>query len=354
MGKKIKNIKKEKETNIKRKNINLSSLINRTSLKLMPKNINNIPKINTSIIFEIDENPLNQNEFEKEYYKRFLFYMKEEFNIKIISMLFNYISSTKVIPNNFKNNLYFLKELLKIIIDLLINEIDLITVTLIFDTLGWIKEGSDPWVYIYNICMCAKQKSSSDNSFSILLQILNQKNNGFEDSYNKWVNNIKNKKKLDTIDITKTNERFKELIKPIHLNENLKKFIDYNEIVNKIVSMSKQKENVPPAGQLNFTNLKINDKNALQRNIFNKQNSNASLIVNDALSLKGNMLSNNRIENPFKQIQSSIFDLTPNNSFFNEKSLNLSRGGSRNNSFMTFRSFDGDLSKVPSMRFNNK
>ena len=202
--------------------------------------------------------------------------------------------------------------------------------------------------------MYAKQKSSSDNSFSILLQILNQKNNGFEDSYNKWVNNIKNKKKLDTIDITKTNERFKELIKPIHLNENLKKFIDYNEIVNKIVSMSKQKENVPPAGQLNFTNLKINDKNALQRNILNKQNPNASLIVNDVLSFKGSMLSNNRLENPFKQIQSSIFDLTPNNSFFNEKSLNLSRGGSRNNSFMTLRSFDGDLSKVPSMRFNNK
>ena len=281
--------------------------------------------------------------------------MKEEFNIKIISMFFNYISSTKVIPSTFKNNMYFLKELLKIIIDLLINEIDLITITLIIDSLGWIKEGSDPWVYLYNVCMCAKQKSSSDNSFSILLQILNQKNKGFEDSYNQWVNNIKNKKKLNAIDIIKTNERFKELIKPIHLNENLKKFIDYNEIANKIISLSKQKENIPPTPQFNFSNLNIDDNNnALQRNIFNKPNTNASLIVNDVLSLKSSMLSNNRIDNPLKQIQTSIFDLTPNNSFFNDKSLNLSRGGSRNNSFMTLRSHDGDLSKAPSMRFSNK
>ena len=80
----------------------------------------------------------------------------EEFNSNIITMFFNYISSTTIIPNSFKNNRYFLKEFLKIIVDLLINEIDFATTALIFDYLGWIKEGEDPWLYIYFICLNAK------------------------------------------------------------------------------------------------------------------------------------------------------------------------------------------------------
>ena len=108
--------------------------------------------INTKIIFKIKT--LNQTEYEKEYQKRYSYYVKEEFNSNIITMFFNFISMTKVIPVSFKNNRYFIKEFLKIIINLLINEIDFTTLTLIFDCLGWINEGGDHWLYILRMLMC--------------------------------------------------------------------------------------------------------------------------------------------------------------------------------------------------------
>ena len=250
----MKNQKKTKESNQIKENYNLSSLTNKTRLRLLSKKNSNFASINTTVKFNINSNPLKQEEFEKEYHRRYLFYIKEEFNSNIITMFFNYISSTTIIPNSFKNNRYFLKEFLKIIVDLLINEIDLVTITIIFDNMGWIAQGADPWTYIYYICLSAKEKASSEKIFSILTQILEKNNSGFNESYKNWSNNINNKAKLDKVEISKINERFRELMKPIYLNENQKKFINYNEIVNKIVTMSKQKEkeNIAPKGQINL------------------------------------------------------------------------------------------------------
>ena len=139
----MKNQKKTKESNQIKENYNLSSLTNKTRLRLLSKKNSNFASINTTVKFNINSNPLKQEEFEKEYHRRYLFYIKEEFNSNIITMFFNYISSTTIIPNSFKNNRYFLKEFLKIIVDLLINEIDLVTITIIFDNMGWIAQETD-------------------------------------------------------------------------------------------------------------------------------------------------------------------------------------------------------------------
>ena len=183
----MKKQKKTKESNQNKQNFNLSSLTKKTRLRLLSKKNNNIANINTIVKFNINSNPLKQ----------------EEFNSKILTMFFNYISSTNIIPNSFKNNRYFLKEFLKIIVDLLINEIDLVTITIIFDNMGWIAQGNEPWTYIYYICLNAKEKASSEKSFSILAQILEKNKSGFNDSYKNWINNINNKAKLDKVDITK-------------------------------------------------------------------------------------------------------------------------------------------------------
>ena len=236
MVKKYNNHQKEKKINKNREKLNISSIIRNTKKKLFFKKTNNLPKINTTVIFKINSNPLLQEEFEKEYCKRYLFYVKEEFNFKIINMFFNYISLSTIIPNSFKNNIYFLKEFLKIIIDLLMNEIDLVTMTLIFDKIGWIAEGSDPWIYLYYICLYTKEKVMSENSYLNLEKILEKNNYGFINSFNKLKNNINIKEKLEQIEIIKTNERFRELKKAFNLNDNESKIINYNEIVNKILS----------------------------------------------------------------------------------------------------------------------
>ena len=343
----MKNQKKTRESNQIKENFNLSSLTKKTRLRLLSNKNSNIANINTTVKFNIDENPLKQEEYEKEYHKRYLFFIKEEFNSKIIIMFFNYISTTTIIPNSFKNNPYFLKEFLKILVDLLVNEIDLVTITIIFDNMGWIAQGADPWIYIYYICLSAKKKASSDKSFSILTQILEKNNSGFNDSYNKWLNNINNKAKLDKIDITKINERFRDLMKPIYLNENQKKFINYNEIVNKIVTMSKQKEKENIEPKLNLPlNVKQNNNNNI---ILNPTNSKIIMNPLEIMSYPSGLNPNNKFDSTIKNNQQSNLDLQQYNSLFD-----LSRGGSRNNSFINLTIFDGELSKAPSMKFNNK
>ena len=343
MVKKYNNHQKEKKINKNREKLNISSIIRNTKKKLFFKKANNLPKINTTVIFKINSNPLLQEEFEKEYCKRYLFYIKEEFNFKIINMFFNYISLSTIIPNSFKNNIYFLKEFLKIIIDLLMNEIDLVTMTLIFDKIGWIAEGSDPWIYLYYICLYTKEKVSSENSYLNLEKILEKNNYGFINSFNKWKNNINIKEKLEQIEIIKTNERFRELKKAFNLNDNESKIINYNEIVNKILSSSKLKN-----GKLQP--IKIVDNN-IDMNI-NKIKSLPNNNINIA-SYQNPYINNNRFESQIKPGQRQNLDIQNNNSFYNDKFFDLSRTGSRN-SFMGFTSFDGELYKMPSMKFNNK
>ena len=344
----MKNQKKTKESEQKKEYYNLSSLTNKARLRLLSKKNSNFASINTTVKFNINSNPLKQDEFEKEYYKRYLFYIKEEFNSAIITMFFNYISSTAIIPNSFKNNRYFLKEFLKIIIDLLINELDLVTITIIFDNMGWIAQGEDPWTYIYYICLSGKEKASSEKSFSILTQILEKNNSGFNESYKNWANNINNKTKLDKVEILKVNERFRELMKPIYLNENQKKFINYNEIVNKIVTMTKQKEkekeNIAPKEQVNLPS-NINNTNT-SCVLINPQNSKMQFGPLDVINYPSGLNPSNKCDSPMKNNPQALEQF---NSIFD-----LSRAGSRNNSFMGLNFFDGELSKAPSMRFNNK
>ena len=335
MVKKLKNQKKSKEVN--KENKNLSSVVKNIRTKLFSKGKNDLAVINAAVVFKISSNRSLKEKFENEYHKRFLFYIKEEFNSKVVTMFFNYITTTTIIPNKFKNNRYFLQEFLKIIVNLLINEIDLVTMTLILDNIGWINEGSDPWQYIYYVCLFAKEKASSENSYTILTQILEKNNPGFIESFNKWVNKINSNKKIKEIDISKTNERFRELMRPMHLNEDQKKFINYNDIVNKIVSINKQKENIAPDNHPgnNLTNTLITSINASQ---FKPPIENTPVRINS----KGDFMG--------KPIP-TILDLPKQNS--SSKFLDLSRGASKN-SFMGVNSFDAELYNFSSIRFNNK
>ena len=350
MGKKNNNLKKEKKINKNKEKLNISSKIHKINQKLYSKRGNNLTKINTTIIFKINSNPLLQDEFEKEYNKRFLFYEKEEFNFKIITVFFNFISLSKIIPNSFKNNIYFLKEFLKIIIDLLMNEIDLVTMSLILDSIGWIKEGADPWIYLYYICLYSKEKSSSKNSFLLLEQILEKNNKGFQESYNNWKNRINFIKKLEKDEIIKTNERFRELMKPLNLNDNESKIINYNEIVNLILSSSKKKKKLNPLKILdNDTHINISKNNSLP-------NDDNNLLFNqpktDLQMIDSHQKDYNKDENQVKGGQQPNLEIPNKNSFYNDKFFDLSRAGSRN-SFMGL-SFDGELYKMSSMKFNNK
>lgn len=335
MGKKLKtNNKDSKKAN---ENLNLSSIINKTKKKLSSTKKNDLTKLNTTVIFTINSNPLFQEEFEKEYQKRYLFYLREEFNSKVLTMFFNYISLTKTIPNSYKNNRYFLKEFIKIIFNLLINEIDLVAITLILDSMGWIKEGTDPWKYIYYISLKAKEKFSSENSLSFILKILEKNNPGFTDSYNKWASKKNDVKGLNVISVAKTNERFRELMKPIFMNESQNKFINYNEIVIKIIEMSKMKENIVPSKNIKIKE-NLNDINKIQYPL------EPGLLRN---SLNPSII----FDGPLRMGQQLDIPPPSNQSFYDSKFLDLSRGGSRNNSsFLLYSSLEQESFRIQNMK----
>ena len=339
MVKKVKIQKKQKEMKLIQKKLNLSSLILKVKEK-MPKKSNDLTNLNTTIQFKINTIPSQKEYFEDEYNKRYLLYLREELNSKVIIMFFNFISTSKAIPISLKNNRYFLKEFLKIMIELLINEIDLVLIALIFDTFGWIHEGEDPWMYIYYICLSAKKKASSDNSFSILLKILGKNNSGFNDSFNKWENNLMNKNRIENINISQTNEKYRDLTKPLYSNQSQHKFINYNEIVNKILLMTKNKEKNtlinPEYNPMNGTliNPEYNPMNGITS--FKKENQN--YIYGDI-----NMNSLNKNNTPEIYQNSGQKQREQQKNPFN---LDLSRPGSRNHSFIFNQfPFQGELLK---------
>ena len=262
MEEKIK-LRNSKEKLNSKKKIDLSQLNQRAKLKTSFLDNNDLEKVSNQIKFNIKKEQFLQENFEKKYLKKYYKYINKEFNSKIISMLFNYISRYDIIPIPFKNSQDFVIEFLKIIQTLLINEIELVVITLIFDKIGLADKGLDFWKYIYFICLASKKISSSGKYYIILLRILNKYNSGFNAAYNIWINNSNIKKILENIKIYKINERFKELRQPNNITVNQKNFINYNEIAKKIAIMGQQKD--------------YKEKNNLNLNILNNIQSNSNI-----------------------------------------------------------------------------
>ena len=239
MGKKLKIQKNKSSSDEPMKTIDFSSLINQTNQKLSNQNF---PDISLNTV-KFDINP-NKSELEKQYKKTYITYFREEFNFKIIKMFFNYISSSKVIPQSVKDNRPFLIDFLKIITNLLMNEIDISAmVYLLENKVKWIGENETDlmWNHLYNVCLGAKNITSSKDTFDIIINILDTKNPGYIAYFNKW---MKQKKCPDKIDISDINSVYNELMKSNYINQNRSKFINYNEAVNKILEFSEKPKKV--------------------------------------------------------------------------------------------------------------
>ena len=249
MVKKLKTQKNKTSAETGEKTIDFSSLIDQTNKKLSKQNFADI-SVNT---VNFDINPTS-SDLEKKYQKKYATYLHEEFNFKIIKMFFNYISSSKIMPQEVKNNQPFIIDFLKIITNLLMNEIDISTMAyLIENHVKWLDQNETDliWNHLYNVCLKTKQITSDNEVYDLLQNILNMKNKGFISYYNKW---LKIKKVPDDVNIASINEMYNELMKSNYVNQNRSKFINYNEAVDKILKFSEK--------QKKFLNLKLeNSKN---------------------------------------------------------------------------------------------
>jgi len=291
MVKKLKTQKNKSSAEAGEKTIDFSSLIDQTNKKLSKQNFADI-SVNT---VNFDINPTS-SDLEKKYQKKYATYLHEEFNFKIIKMFFNYISSSKIMPQEVKNNQPFIIDFLKIITNLLMNEIDISTMAyLIENHVKWLDQNETDliWNHLYNVCLKTKQITSDNEIYDLLQNILNMKNKGFISYYNKW---LKIKKVPDDVNIASINEMYNELMKSNYVNQNRSKFINYNEAVDKILKFSEKQKKVlkPKARKLE----KLDELN------LNQGNNN-----NSGLNIAGQF--------------PPMLSLDKNNSFIKEESMNF-------------------------------
>ena len=276
MGKKLK-VQKKNSSESTPKIIDFSSLVAQTKEKLSNQKF---PELSLNTVnFTI--NP-SGTYLEKKYHKKFISYLHNEFNSKIIKMYFNFISSTKKINPIIKDNRPFLIDFLKIITNLLMNEIDFSAmVYLLENEVKWLAEnGADlMWNHLYNIGLKAKQITSSNEIFEILINILEEKNPGFKRYYEKWVVSINCP---NDININEINKIYNELMKS-NLFQNKNQIIDYNTAVNKILEFSEK-----PIKNKKKKNRKNNEnKNDKDNNIVNNGN-NMNSVFNDFPRINSN------------------------------------------------------------------
>ena len=313
MVKKLKTQKNKSSAETGEKTIDFSSLIDQTNKKLSKQNFADI-SVNT---VNFDINPTS-SDLEKKYQKKYATYLHEEFNFKIIKMFFNYISSSKIMPQEVKNNQPFIIDFLKIITNLLMNEIDISTMAyLIENHVKWLDQNETDliWNHLYNVCLKTKQITSDNEVYDLLQNILNMKNKGFISYYNKW---LKIKKVPDDVNIASINEMYNELMKSNYVNQNRSKFINYNEAVDKILKFSeKQKKVLKPKARklekLDELNLNQGNNNNSGLNIAGQFPPMLSLDKNNSFNQEGSMNFN----------PNSQLDMQRNNNI-----LSLSRNGS--------------------------
>ena len=313
MVKKLKTQKNKSSAEACEKTIDFSSLIDQTNKKLSKQNFADI-SVNT---VNFDINPTS-SDLEKKYQKKYATYLHEEFNFKIIKMFFNYISSSKIMPQEVKNNQPFIIDFLKIITNLLMNEIDISTMAyLIENHVKWLDQNETDliWNHLYNVCLKTKQITSDNEIYDLLQNILNMKNKGFISYYNKW---LKIKKVPDDVNIASINEMYNELMKSNYVNQNRSKFINYNEAVDKILKFSeKQKKVLKPKARklekLDELNLNQGNNNNSGLNIAGQFPPMLSLDKNNSFNQEGSMNFN----------PNSQLDMQRNNNI-----LSLSRNGS--------------------------
>ena len=313
MVKKLKTQKNKSSAEAGEKTIDFSSLIDQTNKKLSKQNFADI-SVN---MVNFDINPTS-SDLEKKYQKKYATYLHEEFNFKIIKMFFNYISSSKIMPQEVKNNQPFIIDFLKIITNLLMNEIDISTMAyLIENHVKWLDQNETDliWNHLYNVCLKTKQITSDNEVYDLLQNILNMKNKGFISYYNKW---LKIKKVPDDVNIASINEMYNELMKSNYVNQNRSKFINYNEAVDKILKFSeKQKKVLKPKARklekLDELNLNQGNNNNSGLNIAGQFPPMLSLDKNNSFNQEGSMNFN----------PNSQLDMQRNNNI-----LSLSRNGS--------------------------
>lgn len=251
--------------------------------KLTGINAEELKKQARDHLYNSEENDENKDSKKKDseilYNREYSKYIREEFNSKIVNMVIIFLNRCKNFPKKFKTEPEFIKKFIDLIKYLLLNELEVVALTLLLENLGWEYKNIDHWMYFCILGIYAKYKVKSEDQSCILIDKFKKNNEAIEQYYSDWL--CDNDNKLDEIINLKTiNEKFKSLNRPTNTFCR-KNFIDYNGVVDKIIKLSQ-----PYGEQSNGNKIKINEEWEIkhpqkQENINNQINENFNINNNN-------------------------------------------------------------------------
>ena len=212
-------------------------------------------KFKKKINYEIENNLFpdinnfikNNYEKEKNYSSIYKNYINEEFSPLCLVIINRIISNSETLNYDIKNNNELHKILLSLTKQLMMNEYELTIFSMILDEFGWSNIDFSINDYLMFIGFFVKKLSSDDEL--IIFDYIKKIDNSILDKYSKWKKIYNDKiKNHNNFTYNEVNKRFKLLKRPfnIYCKNN---FIDYNNVVEKILNMSlpynenKHKEN---------------------------------------------------------------------------------------------------------------
>ena len=191
-------------------------------------------KINQEILTVIPEDNSIRRIYQKDNYnERYSRYITEEFNSKCIDLIVTFIHTSVSLTNHLylRTNSNLHKLLIKIVKDLLMNEIEIALYSLYIDFLDWVRDGYDFSVHLFFIGLHTKQNTNT--AITSILNHFQKCHYLFFYSYNGWKDRIEDRR----FTLDEVNERFRQLSRPY--NTYCKKnYIDYNSVVDRIIQLS--------------------------------------------------------------------------------------------------------------------
>ena len=180
-------------------------------------------------------------------------YITENFNSNILSLINQICSTSKTLPDDLRNNYPIHSLLIKITKELMLDKLELVYLSIYFDTFGWKNSNLDLFDNFIVTALSVKKYLNENTD-----EIENHLNKIYPDissKFNIWIKTQNDFKSGIIITPRKVHERF-ALLNRTYNTFCKNNYIDYNESVDKILQMS-----LPYNGGGRQTNVIIADSN---------------------------------------------------------------------------------------------
>ena len=162
-------------------------------------------------------------------------YITEIYNNEIISMINRLCETSKTLPEDLRNHYPLHSLLIKVTKELMLNELEIVYLSLYFDNFGWKNINLDIMDNFIITALSVKKFLNSDTN--LIENYLNENYPGIIQKYYIWFKNQKELKQNLTLSPRLINERF-SLLKKSYNTYCKVNYIDYNNAVDKILQMS--------------------------------------------------------------------------------------------------------------------